>query len=763
MPITALMMRRRGGAAARLGSVYDLTPKALPGAFKLGVNMSGPESGNPYPSVDMLTKYAAHGMSFIRQPLGWNAMQPTLGGAISTTEFAKLSAVLAMCKTLGITVLIDANHTVAFGAGRLTGPRLGSTGLPISYLADYWTKLLPLIMADPSYSAVHGYSPINEPNNLDPNSSAPSTPYSQNLCFQLNQQVLTVIRNAGDTKPFYVAGDHYQGAWDWVVNNAAWFLNLVDPANALVADVHCYLDGDSSGSNYTWAQVLSKPDTASGQAPPGLAPNVNIGPQRLSNVVAWAYAHGVKMALIECGWGFDAPYLQAGDAMTAYVQACNMEFTYWSAGYNFSPNTGYYYDPDPYVPGTNNRDFSPSGVPSPQSAVLQKYAAAPTAYPLFLPVDGSNVPIRRGASGVASSPFKILFGGNISSPITITPHAKTADGTDLGWTFTPSSVVMAAGQHINEQLSFTATPTTATAGVQIGSTNNGGLADPALLGFATAPDSFIALAAQPRNIFGLRRLYAPYIGPAIRLRPPWDTSGNSDMDFPFNNRGDLPRQAIQDWASSRTIAVTALYDQEPAGNHLTFGGTLPSLLLADTDGYPSISVASGCRGEFNMPGAGQTGQTVIADLYETSNGPWFVNQNIYSGPFTFSASTGYTLLSSTTGPPSNLNVSVGGVTGQWHEFAGTAASGVTGGLRGFKDGALVGTPVDTPPFSFTVGGQTEVGFFKFASLLWTGKFRRLVLCDSAISDAQDAVGRQCRTQRGAPSTSRDGRETTAIR
>ena len=86
-----------------------------------------------------------------------------------TSEFANLSATLAMCKALGIAVLLDANHTTAYGAvGRRhsgVGRRAGSA------LVDYWTKLTALLRADPSFSAVHGYEPINEPNNLDPNAA----------------------------------------------------------------------------------------------------------------------------------------------------------------------------------------------------------------------------------------------------------------------------------------------------------------------------------------------------------------------------------------------------------------------------------------------------------------------------------------------------------------------------------------------------------------------------------------------------------------
>ena len=145
--------------------------------------MLGPESGKPYPTLDMLTHWAAHGLPFIRQPLSWPAMQPTIGGAISTSEFANLSATLAMCKALGIAVLLDANHTTAYGAGQQKA-FWGRPAVPVSALVDYWTKLTALLRADPSFSAVHGYEPINEPNNLDPNAAGlVSTAYSRNLCF----------------------------------------------------------------------------------------------------------------------------------------------------------------------------------------------------------------------------------------------------------------------------------------------------------------------------------------------------------------------------------------------------------------------------------------------------------------------------------------------------------------------------------------------------------------------------------------------------
>ncbi len=73
----------------------------------------------------------------------------------------------------------------------------------------------------------------------------------QTLVFNLNQAAINGIRSAGATSQYITPeGNAYTGAWTWVSSgNGASLVNLVDPSNKLVFQMHQYLDGDGSGTS----------------------------------------------------------------------------------------------------------------------------------------------------------------------------------------------------------------------------------------------------------------------------------------------------------------------------------------------------------------------------------------------------------------------------------------------------------------------------------------------------------------------------------
>lgn len=739
-------------------SAFDLTPRALPGVFKIGVNVSGPESTytiggtllhNAYPDWSMLMHWASRGVNYIRLPLSWTILQPTLGGAISAAAFKEVSTVMAMAATLGIQILMDQNHSTADGAGRAEGA-IGSSAVPTSAIADFVGRFVTACQADPNYAVIRGWDTTNEPHHMDPNDATnTSTTVSRAVVQDMLQKIIASIRATGDTKPIYCEADHYSGAWDWVDNNGALFLALSDPASNLVASVHCYLDRDSSGSNFDWETETAQP----GFAPPGLSPNVNIGIQRLSKVVAWAYAHGVKLHLGEAGWGYLTDgWRQAGKALLDYLVACNIEFTYWSSGYNFAPQTaqvpgGYGYSPDPYNATTGGRDWTPKGTSKPQSVLLQKYATAPTAFPLFLPFDGSGNYVRRGISGVASGTFSFVVGGNVSSAISVVPRARFVDGTTATGTFSPAAITIPPGAYTDQEYDLTFTPSTSDLFMidlvdgsgavlpSVATIDGGGSPILTALAYSSAPDNFVPFTtANIVNVFGLRRLYSPYVGPAIRLKR---ASDSAQKDFYFNRRGDLPRQAIQDWAGSRSIAVVIIYDQSPAANHMTVSQSSPVLTLTNAAGYPEITVGSGQGMVFNSPVNGNVAQSILSRVYDVNGGSTFISQdNAGNGsfyPFRF-APSGYDV---------NNNAAVvnpGRIANAWHHYAGTFQSNATGGLIAYRDGTQV-AQANTPSAPLaSLSGSTTLGYFVFYTpSFWTGSWQNLVLFNVTLTGAQIAA------------------------
>ncbi|KAF2204236.1 glycoside hydrolase [Delitschia confertaspora ATCC 74209] len=73
----------------------------------------------------------------------------------------------------------------------------------------------------------------------------------QQLVFDLNQAAINGIREAGATKQIITPeGNSWTGAWTWVSSgNAASLVNLKDPNNNLIYQMHQYLDTDGSGTH----------------------------------------------------------------------------------------------------------------------------------------------------------------------------------------------------------------------------------------------------------------------------------------------------------------------------------------------------------------------------------------------------------------------------------------------------------------------------------------------------------------------------------
>jgi endoglucanase len=167
------------------------------------------------------------------------------------------------------------------------------------------------------------YGLINEPNNM-----------STMSWFASAQAAINAIRATGSTQRIYVPGNGYTGSGTWTSSwydtasaprsNAYGWLNangpgqpITDPQDNLVAEVHCYLDADASGSTTGIVAV----DTAR---------------QRLGVAVDEAAAHGYKMYLGEIGFYAGNPI--ATPAWTDFLDYFNAHadtligYTWWAGG-----------------------------------------------------------------------------------------------------------------------------------------------------------------------------------------------------------------------------------------------------------------------------------------------------------------------------------------------------------------------------------------------------------------------------------------------
>jgi len=73
----------------------------------------------------------------------------------------------------------------------------------------------------------------------------------QQLVFNLNQAAIDGVRAAGATSQYITPeGNSWTGAWTWISSgNGASLVNLKDPQNKLVYQMHQYLDTDGSGTS----------------------------------------------------------------------------------------------------------------------------------------------------------------------------------------------------------------------------------------------------------------------------------------------------------------------------------------------------------------------------------------------------------------------------------------------------------------------------------------------------------------------------------
>ncbi|KAF2018034.1 glycoside hydrolase family 5 protein [Aaosphaeria arxii CBS 175.79] len=73
----------------------------------------------------------------------------------------------------------------------------------------------------------------------------------QKLVFDLNQAAIDGVREAGAKKQYITPeGNSWSGAWTWVSSgNGASLVNLKDPENKLIYQMHQYLDTDGSGTH----------------------------------------------------------------------------------------------------------------------------------------------------------------------------------------------------------------------------------------------------------------------------------------------------------------------------------------------------------------------------------------------------------------------------------------------------------------------------------------------------------------------------------
>lgn len=246
-----------------------------------GVNLSGPEQSSSrwaWAHEIEMDYFVARGMNYFRLPFNWETFQPTRQGPLDSTQLGFLMNVVNyLTLTKGVYVQLDV-HNYA----RYNGEIIGASGSSVT-VADYqdlWTRLANIFKNN---SHVY-FGLMNEPNQM-----------STNLWLSDANAAIQAIRAAGATNVIVVPGNGWDGARSWYdswydtsnpqVSNAVAMLNISDPLNNFVFEVHQYFDMDYSGSHDTCGP------------PP-------IGNQTLIAVTGWMRQHRHKVLLTEFGGGY---------------------------------------------------------------------------------------------------------------------------------------------------------------------------------------------------------------------------------------------------------------------------------------------------------------------------------------------------------------------------------------------------------------------------------------------------------------------------
>lgn len=132
----------------------------------------------------------------------------------------------------------------------------------------------------------------------------------------LNQAAINGIRDAGATTQYiFVEGNAYTGAWTWTTYNTA-MVNLTDPSDLIVYEMHQYLDSDGSGTS---DQCVSS----------------TIGQERVVDATTWLKSNGKRGILGEFAGGANSVCEAAVEGMLDYLEQNSdvwLGASWWSAG-----------------------------------------------------------------------------------------------------------------------------------------------------------------------------------------------------------------------------------------------------------------------------------------------------------------------------------------------------------------------------------------------------------------------------------------------
>ncbi|KAJ5711457.1 hypothetical protein N7488_005613 [Penicillium malachiteum] len=290
-----------------------------------------------WPDTTTIQTLIDAGMNIFRIPFLMERLVPdTLTSSPDATYLADLKSTVEYITDAGAHAIIDPHNF-----GRYYGDIITST----TDFAAFWTTVASEFTTNENVI----FDTNNEFNTED-----------QTLVLDLNQAAINAIRATGATSQYiFVEGNAWSGAWTWTEYNTN-MVNLTDPNDKLVYEMHQYLDSDGSGTS-------------------DVCVSSTIGEERVETATEWLQANGKLGFLGEFAGGANSVCDSAITGMLDYLEDNSdvwLGASWWSAGpwwgdYIFSmeppSGTGYVYYIDilsAYFPGGSGGSTTTSTAPS---------------------------------------------------------------------------------------------------------------------------------------------------------------------------------------------------------------------------------------------------------------------------------------------------------------------------------------------------------------------------------------------------------------
>lgn len=277
------------------------------GVDLVGLNLSGagfaPQvlpgvNGTNYifPSAAHFQQWKARGVNFVRFPIIWERLQPTLNGSLDSTYAALIDQTFAYAAKYGLKVVLDLHNYM-----RYRGNIIGTSSVPYSAYQNIMTRIATRWRGQ---SALYGYDIMNEPHD--------ALAYWPTAA----QYGINGVRSIDNTRPIFIEGNGWASSYYWPRYNDS-LLALTDPANKLIFEAHTYFDADGGGA---YATTVTSVDP-------------QVGVDRVKPFVDWLRKNNRKGYIGEVGVpDTNSGYYTALANMLAYLKTHCIPTTYWAAG-----------------------------------------------------------------------------------------------------------------------------------------------------------------------------------------------------------------------------------------------------------------------------------------------------------------------------------------------------------------------------------------------------------------------------------------------